>query len=47
MRHRIPCAGYLFSEKPRRANLLKDKLPSGLTPAQLARLAQGEDLRRR
>ena len=44
MRHRIPCAGYLFSEKPRRANLLKDKLPAGLTPAQLARLAQGDDL---
>ena len=44
MRHRIPCAGYLFAEKPRRANLLKEKLPVGLTPAQLARLAQGEDL---
>ncbi|MBF9144221.1 ribonuclease Z [Hymenobacter properus] len=44
MRHRIPCAGYLFAEKPRRANLLKEKLPPGLTPAQLARLAQGEDL---
>ena len=44
MRHRIPCAGYLFAEKPRRANLLKDKLPPGLTPAQLARLAQGDDL---
>ncbi|WP_210517561.1 ribonuclease Z [Hymenobacter terricola] len=44
MRHRIPCAGYLFSEKPRRANLLKEKLPAGLSPQQLARLAQGEDL---
>ena len=44
MRHRIPCAGYLFSEKPRRANLLKDRLPAGLTPQQLARLAQGDDL---
>jgi ribonuclease Z len=44
MRHRIPCTGYLFSEKPRRPNLVKDKLPAGLTPAQLARLAQGEDL---
>jgi ribonuclease Z len=44
MRHRIPCTGYLFAEKQRRANLLKEKLPAGLTPAQLARLAQGEDL---
>ncbi|MBF9224133.1 ribonuclease Z [Hymenobacter ruricola] len=44
MRHRIPCAGYLFSERPRRANLLKERLPAGLRPEQLARLAQGEDL---
>ena len=44
MRHRVPCAGYLFEEQPRRANLLKEKLPAGLTPAQLARLAQGHDL---
>ncbi|UOQ99466.1 ribonuclease Z [Hymenobacter sp. 5317J-9] len=44
MRHRIPCSGYLFSEKPRRANLLKEKLPAGLRPEQLARLAQGLDL---
>ena len=44
MRHRVPCAGYLFAERPRRANLLKDKLPASLTPAQLARLAQGDDL---
>ncbi|MFC7668205.1 ribonuclease Z [Hymenobacter humi] len=44
MRHRIPCTGYLFAEKPRRANLLKDKLPPGLRPDQLARLAHGEDL---
>ena len=44
MRHRIPCTGYLFAERPRRANLLKDKLPTGLSPQQLARLAQGDDL---
>ena len=44
MRHRVPCAGYLFEEQPRRPNLLKDRLPTGLTPAQLARLAQGDDL---
>ena len=44
MRHRVPCSGYLFEEQPRRANLLKDKLPAGLTAAHLARLAQGDDL---
>ena len=44
MRHRIPCAGYLFAEQPRRARLLKDKLPASLLPQHLARLAQGHDL---
>lgn len=44
LQHRIPCAGYLFEEQPRRANLLKDRLPAGLTPNQLAQLAQGEDV---
>ena len=42
--HRIPCAGYLFEERPRRANLLKDRLPAGLSASQLAQLAQGEDV---
>jgi len=44
MHHRIPCAGYLFEEQPRRAKLVKDKLPAGLTPAELSQLAQGQDL---
>jgi ribonuclease Z len=34
MRHRIACCGYL----------IKDRLLSGLTPAQLSALAQGEDV---
>ncbi len=44
MRHRIPCTGYLFAEQPRRPRLLKERLPAGLTAAQLGRLAQGHDL---
>ncbi|AWM32938.1 ribonuclease Z [Hymenobacter nivis] len=44
MRHRIPCAGYLFAEQPRRRRLLKERLPAGLSAAQLAHLAQGHDL---
>ena len=44
MQHRIPCAGYLFEEQPRRARLVKERLPAGLSAAQLARLAQGEDV---
>ncbi|MGI4885486.1 MAG: ribonuclease Z [Janthinobacterium lividum] len=44
MRHRIPCAGYLFAEQPRRPRLLKERLPAGLSAAQLGLLAQGHDL---
>ncbi|MCC2546782.1 ribonuclease Z [Hymenobacter sp. BT175] len=44
MRHRIPCCGYLFREKPKRRHLIKDRLPAGLSPAQLSLLSQGEDV---
>ncbi len=44
MRHRIPCCGYLFREKPKRRRLLPDQLPDGLVPPQLTALTQGEDL---
>jgi len=44
MRHRVPCAGYLFEEQPRRARLLKERLPAGLGAAELNQLAQGRDL---
>ncbi|TGE27917.1 ribonuclease Z [Hymenobacter metallicola] len=44
MRHRIPCCGYLFREKPKRRHLDKARLPEGLSPAQLSRLAQGNDV---
>ncbi|MDF7812322.1 ribonuclease Z [Hymenobacter sp. YC55] len=44
MRHRIPCCGYLFRELPKRRPLVKEKLPSGLTPAQLTGLTLGEDV---
>ncbi|RZK20176.1 MAG: ribonuclease Z [Hymenobacter sp.] len=44
MRHRIPCCGYLFEEQPRRDKLLKERLPAGLSPAELTQLAQGHDL---
>lgn len=45
MRHRIPCCGYVFREKPKRRRLDKNLLPDGLTPAQLNALAQGDDVR--
>ena len=44
MRHRVPCCGYLFEEQPRRAKLVKELLPPGLSPAELSQLAQGHDL---
>ncbi|UYZ63505.1 ribonuclease Z [Hymenobacter weizhouensis] len=44
MRHRIPCCGYLFREQPRRRRLLAERLPAGLTPAQLGALAAGDDV---
>ncbi|RZK29341.1 MAG: MBL fold metallo-hydrolase, partial [Hymenobacter sp.] len=44
MRHRVPCAGYLFEEQPRRARLLKEQLPASLSAAELSQLAQGHDL---
>ncbi|GAA4507374.1 ribonuclease Z [Hymenobacter ginsengisoli] len=44
MRHRIPCAGYLFEEQPRRDKLVKELLPTSLTPSELSQLAQGHDL---
>jgi len=45
MRHRIACCGYLFREKPKRRHLDKNRLPTGLTPAQLTALTHGEDVR--
>ena len=44
MQHRVPCCGFLFREKPKLRHLLKDKLPSFLTPPQLIRLKQGENI---
>ncbi|UPL47934.1 ribonuclease Z [Hymenobacter sublimis] len=44
MRHRIPCCGYLFREKPKRRRLLPELLPPGLTHAQLHALTLGEDV---
>jgi len=44
MQHRVPCCGFLFREKPKLRHLVKDKLPSFLTPPQLIRLKHGEDI---
>lgn len=45
MEHRIPCCGFLIREKQKPRPLIKEKLPSFLTPPQLVRLKWGEDIR--
>ncbi|MDQ4142096.1 MAG: ribonuclease Z [Bacteroidota bacterium] len=44
MQHRIACCGFIFREKPKLRHLIKDKLPSFLTHAQLVKLKFGEDI---
>jgi ribonuclease Z len=44
MEHRVPCCGFLFREKQKSRPLIKEKLPSFLTPPQLVRLKWGEDI---
>ncbi|MFD2515071.1 ribonuclease Z [Pontibacter locisalis] len=44
MEHRIPCCGFLFREKQKPRPLIKENLPSFLTPPQLVRLKWGEDV---
>ena len=44
MQHRVPCCGFLFREKPKLRHLVKTKLPAFLSPNQLVRLKNGEDI---
>jgi ribonuclease Z len=44
MQHRVSCCGFLFREKPKPRHLVKAKLPAFLTPPQLIRLKNGEDV---
>ncbi|MCC9134954.1 ribonuclease Z [Pontibacter silvestris] len=45
MQHRVPCCGFLFREKPKPRPLIKEKLPSFLTPPQLINLKWGQDIK--
>ncbi|MEP1890434.1 MAG: ribonuclease Z, partial [Cyclobacteriaceae bacterium] len=42
--HRVPCSGYLFKEKPKRRGLNRKAIDCPLTPAQINKLKDGEDL---
>ena len=44
MHHRVSCCGFLFREKPKPRHLIKAALPSFLTPPELIRLKNGEDI---
>ncbi|MGV3589227.1 MAG: ribonuclease Z, partial [Adhaeribacter sp.] len=44
IKHRVSCSGFLFREKPKPRHLVKAKLPDFLTPPQLIRLKNGEDI---
>ncbi len=42
--HRIPCAGYLFKEKPHKRKLIKEKLSEDMPYEYLRKLKEGEDV---
>lgn len=44
LRHRVPCAGFLFREKPPKRHLLRELLPPDLPHEALRRLKDGHDV---
>jgi ribonuclease Z len=44
LKHKIPCAGFLFREKTKPRRVDKSKLPNGLRIQQIANLKKGDDV---
>jgi ribonuclease Z len=44
LNHRIPCAGFLFSEKPKKRRIIKEKLPEDFSVRNIIKLKNGEDI---
>ncbi len=44
LNHRVPCSGYLFTEKPKRRGLNRKLIDKTLTPVQVNELKDGKDL---
>ncbi len=44
LNHRVPCAGFLFREKPHKFSILKDQLPENIAIADIKRLKEGQDV---
>jgi ribonuclease Z len=42
--HRIPCAGFLFKEKPKERRFNKSKLEEGMTGDEIVQLKEGRDV---
>ncbi|MEJ2006056.1 MAG: ribonuclease Z [Cyclobacteriaceae bacterium] len=42
--HRIPCCGFLFSEKPKLRRMNKEKLPEKINISEIQRLKEGKDV---
>lgn len=42
--HQIFCKGFLFREKQKKHRIIKEKLPKGLSIADIAKLKEGEDI---
>jgi ribonuclease Z len=42
--HRIPCCGFLFSEKPKLRNLIKEKLPTSISINEMRLLKEGKNV---
>jgi ribonuclease Z len=44
LNHRIPCAGFLFSEKPKKRRINKEMLPAEFSVRNIIKLKNGEDI---
>ncbi|MFT6970082.1 MAG: ribonuclease Z [Roseivirga sp.] len=44
LNHRIPCAGFLFTEKPKKRRIIKEKLPEEFSVRNIIKLKNGEDI---
>lgn len=44
LNHRVNCSGFLFKEKPKKRRINKNKLPENISPLQIIKLKNGEDV---
>lgn len=44
LRHRVPCTGFLFREKPKQRRIIPEKLPAGIPFELFRKLKAGDDI---